>query len=358
MEVLALGRYLSAMWGRLAFMGDPSGRMLRLLSLLQTHRFWPGAELAGRLAVSSRTLRRDVDRLRELGYLVEATRGVDGGYRLEAGADLPPLLLEDEEAVAIGIGLRAAASGPIGGIEDAALRALTKLEQVLPSRLRRRLNDLSVATVPLVTSGGPTIDWSVLTTIAQACRDVVRIEFDYVARDGAATSRVVEPHRLVSAGRRWYLVAWDVDRRDWRSFRVDRLASPPMLLTSFNPRALPGGDAAAFVAAGIESMVSRIEAIVVVDCPADDARTTAAYFGASVEVVDAERCRVSLAGEGIEWIAVCLGMFGHDFDVEAPPELAAYIGELGERFMRSAPSSRETRTAPAPASGSSPPEVP
>src|SRR5690554_4045377 len=166
-------------------MGDPSGRMLHLLSLLQTHRFWPGSELAGRLEVSDRTLRRDIDRLRELGYRIEATRGIDGGYRLEAGADLPPLLLEDEEAVAIAVGLRSAANGPVTGIEEAALRALAKLEQVMPHRLRRRVNDLGAVTVPLRRENpGARVDWAVLTTLAEACRDSVRVEFTYVARAG------------------------------------------------------------------------------------------------------------------------------------------------------------------------------
>jgi predicted DNA-binding transcriptional regulator YafY len=315
-------------------MGDPSGRMLHLLSLLQTHRFWPGPELCARLEVSPRTLRRDIDRLRELGYLVEATRGVDGGYRLEAGADLPPLLLEDEEAVAIGVGLRAAADGPVAGIEDAALRALAKLEQVLPTRLRRRVNDLGTVTVPL-RSGGPRVDWAVLTTLAQACRDVVRVEFDYVAYDGTHSTRTVEPHRLVSAGWRWYLVAWDLDRRDWRSFRVDRLASRPEVLTRFNPRELPASDAATFVADSIESIGTRIEAFATVLAPDSEVVDRVRWFGGSATPVDASRCEVRLAGESTDWLAACLLLVGHDFVVHEPPELVAHVVELSGRLARS-----------------------
>ena len=176
---------------------DPSSRMLRLLSLLQTHRFWPGAELADRLEVSPRTLRRDIDRLRELGYLVDATRGAAGGYRLQAGTDLPPLLLDDDEAVAIAVGLRTAAGSAVDGIEETSVRALAKLEQVLPKRLRRRVQALGSSTVPLTYRREP-VDAETLTTIAQACRDQERLQFDYTRRDGEGAGRAVEPHALVA----------------------------------------------------------------------------------------------------------------------------------------------------------------
>src|SRR5512141_2586239 len=208
-----------------------SSRMLQLLSLLQTHRHWPGTELAGRLEVSERTLRRDVERLRDLGYPVHAVRGVAGGYQLRAGAAMPPLLLDDEEAVAIVVGLRAAASGMVDGIEDTSVRALGKLVQVMPPRLRRRVDALQSHTVPAVfgsLTSGPTIDADVLTTLAQACRDDERLTFGYRNRGGDATDRTVEPHRLVSVGRRWYLVAWDLTRHDWRSFRLDRMGEATM----------------------------------------------------------------------------------------------------------------------------------
>src|SRR5689334_19029463 len=199
-------------------MANTSARMLRLLSLLQTHRYWPGPELAERLEVSVRTLRRDVDRLRDLGYPVAAHRGVDGGYQLAPGAALPPLVVDDEEAVALAIGLRAAAQGAVAGIEESSVRALTKVVQVMPPRLRRRVDALRLATVPAVWATGPTVDSEVLTTVAQACRDEERLTFAYTARQGERTSRHVEPHRLVSLGRRWYLVAYDLARHDWRSF--------------------------------------------------------------------------------------------------------------------------------------------
>src|SRR6185436_14558967 len=175
-------------------MANTSSRTLRLLSLLQTHRYWPGPELASRLEVSVRTLRRDIDRLRELGYPVDASRGVDGGYQLAAGAALPPLLLDDEEAVALAIGLRAAAQGAVAGIEEASIRALTKLVQVMPPRLRRRLEALRAATVPAVWNSGPGVDAGVLTAIAQACRDEERLRFSYTAQSGEQTNRHVEPH--------------------------------------------------------------------------------------------------------------------------------------------------------------------
>ncbi|MEV7907757.1 helix-turn-helix transcriptional regulator, partial [Streptomyces anulatus] len=227
---------------------ETSARLLRLLSLLQTPRDWTGAELAERLGVSGRTVRTDVERLRSLGYPVLATRGAVGGYRLGAGAALPPLLLDDEEAVAIAVGLRTATGGAIAGIEEASLRALAKLEQVLPSRLRRRVNTLQTYTVPVPRDdAGPGVDPSVLTTLAAVCRDRERLRFDYHDHAGAATLRTVEPYRLVNWGRRWYLLAWDVERGDWRTFRVDRIRSRTPTGPRFTPRDLPDDDVAAYV---------------------------------------------------------------------------------------------------------------
>ena len=200
-----------------------SARLLKLLSLLQTRRDWTGDELARRLEVSGRTIRRDIERLRELGYPVDALTGPAGGYRLHAGTAMPPLLLDDDEAVAIAVGLRTAARASVTGIEETSVRALVKLEQVLPSHLRRRVNALQTATVTLAASGGPTVDPEALTAIAGACRDRERLRFAYRGRDATESSRIVEPHTLVNLGRRWYLVAWDCDRDDWRTFRVDRL---------------------------------------------------------------------------------------------------------------------------------------
>src|SRR3954447_23028294 len=203
-------------------MSGTSSRLLELLSLLQARRDWPGNELAERLEVSGRTIRRDMDRLRGLGYPVESLSGPAGGYRLKAGTAMPPLLLDEDEAIAIAVGLRTAARASVAGIEETSLRALVKLEQVLPAHLRRRVSAFGAATVAPAPAG-PTVDPQHLTVIAAACRDGECLRFGYRSRDGAETRREVEPHSLVNLGRRWYVVAWDRGREDWRSFRIDRL---------------------------------------------------------------------------------------------------------------------------------------
>jgi predicted DNA-binding transcriptional regulator YafY len=218
-------------------MANTSSRTLRLLSLLQTHRFWPGDELADRLSVSARTLRRDIDRLRELGYPVEARRGIEGGYQLAAGAALPPLVLDDDEAVALAIGLRAAAQGAVAGIEESSVRALAKVSRIMPPHLRRRVDALRAMTQgPAAWSNGPNVDAGILTTVAQACRDEERLRFAYTAQNGERSARHIEPHRLVALGHRWYLVAFDLGRNDWRSFRVDRLDNLRISRASYPPR--------------------------------------------------------------------------------------------------------------------------
>src|SRR6266513_3675991 len=206
-------------------MTGTSGRLLELLSLLQARRDWPGSELADRLGVSGRTIRRDVERLRELGYPVDSLPGPAGGYRLRAGTAIPPLLLDDDEAIAIAVGLRTAARASVTGIEETAVRALVKLEQVLPAHLRRRVAALGSATIT-VPPPGPSVDPQHLSVIAAACRDSECLRFAYRSRDGTDTRREVEPHSLVNHGRRWYLVAWDRRRDDWRTFRIDRLTKP------------------------------------------------------------------------------------------------------------------------------------
>jgi len=330
-------------------MSDTRARMLRLLSLLQTHRDWSGTELAERLEVSPRTLRRDIDRLRVLGYPVQATRGSVGGYRLRAGAALPPLLLDDEEAVAIAVGLRTASAGTVAGIEETSVRALAKLEQVLPSRLRRRVNALQTYTVPLI-AAGPTVDPNALSSIAQACRDHERLRFAYRSREGTDSRRVVEPHRLVSAGRRWYLVAWDVDRSDWRTFRVDRLDSPASQGVRFQPRELPGGDAATFVAQAIASHLSRHSAVVTLHAPvavvADRIRPTDGLL----EAVDEQTCQLRTGADSLEWLALSIGMLDVDFDIHEPPELVSYVRALSCRLDRSVRGATPAATA-APAPG-------
>ncbi len=317
-------------------MANTSSRTLRLLSLLQTHRFWAGGELAGKLDVSVRTLRRDIDRLRELGYPVEASRGVDGGYQLAPGVALPPLVVDDDEAVAIAVGMQAAAQGAVAGMEEPALRALTKVVQVMPPRLRRRVDALRAATVPLSWNGSaaPVLDAAALIAVAQACRDTERLEFAYTARSGDPTERHVEPHRLVPVGRRWYLVAYDLGRHDWRSFRLDRLTAPRTTGARFRPRTLPAADAAAFVRAGLESAPAVSFAVEVrVQAPAV---VVGARIGrwATAEAVDEGSCLLRMSTDTLDWPAMLLGSIGAEFEVLAPSELVAYVREWSARFGR------------------------
>ncbi|MFP5363230.1 MAG: helix-turn-helix transcriptional regulator [Thermoleophilia bacterium] len=315
-------------------MTQTSGRLLRLLSLLQTRRDWPGGELAQRLGVSGRTIRRDVERLRELGYPVDAVTGPTGGYRLQAGAAMPPLLLDDDEAVAIAVGLRTAAGASVAGIEETSIRALVKLEQVLPSHLRRRVNALSsvLATLP---ASGPMVDPEALTTIAGACRDRERLRFAYRSRDGLQSRRHVEPLSLVNLGRRWYLVAWDCEREAWRTFRVDRLERPSPAGARFVARTLPGGDAAAFVASRLRDAPSRYQARVTVRAPAAELERHRHLWG-SVEPRGAETCEYRTSDDSLEWLAMRIGMLGFDFDVHEPPELVACCAQLAARFAQAA----------------------
>jgi len=306
-----------------------AGRLLALLSLLQTPREWPGSELARRLEVSPRTVRRDVERLRDLGYPVEAAMGAEGGYRLVAGAAIPPLLLDDEEAVAVAVGLRAAAGQAVQGIEEASVRALTKLERVLPSRLRHRVAALNAATVPLVTGDQPAVDPGQLTGIAAAVTNRERLRFGYLDNDGVGSKRHVEPYRLVSAGRRWYLVAFDVDRDDWRVFRVDRIADVFATGARYPARELPEKDAAAFVTSRMYSLAPTYDAVVVVALPA---AAVPAHLGAA-EPVDEARSRVR-AADTLPWLAFRFATAGCEFTVEQPPELVAYLRELGDRVGR------------------------
>ncbi|MEW9528550.1 helix-turn-helix transcriptional regulator [Microbispora sp. NPDC049125] len=316
-------------------MANTSSRTLRLLSLLQTHRHWPGTELAQRLEVSARTLRRDVDRLRELGYPVEAQRGVDGGYQLAAGATLPPLVIDDEEAVALAVGLQVAAQGAVEGIAESSVRVLAKVVQVMPARLRRRVEALRAMTVP-AGWGGPAasgVDPGALTAIALACRDSEQLRFSYTAADGRHTDRHTEPHRLVCLGRRWYLVAYDLTRHDWRSFRVDRLTAPQATGSRFRPRDLPATDAAAFVRAGLDNLHRPYQVEVLVDAPAATARARIGQWS-TIEEVDAEHCRMRMAVDNLDWPAMALGVLGADFHVVNPPQLLDHIRDWSARFDR------------------------
>ena len=314
-------------------MSDPTARVLQLLSLLQTYRFWPGPELSARLEVSERTLRRDVDRLRELGYPVEATPGVAGGYRLGAGAHMPPLLLDDDEAVAIAVGLRAAAASSVVGIEDTSVRALAKLEQVLPDRLRRRVAAVHGNVASLRWDGGsqPSVDGAALAVLAQACRDHEQVRFEYTTRDGAEERRLVEPHQLVSAGRRWYLVAWDVRRGDWRTFRVDRLTEPALAGMRFKAREL---DAAAYVAESIQSMPMPYTAELVVRATPEEVKAVLRWVEPEVVSSSAGRCRVQLRADAREWLTTQVTLVASSFDVESvsPAEVAADVSRVAARL--------------------------
>jgi predicted DNA-binding transcriptional regulator YafY len=317
-------------------MANTSSRMLRLLSLLETHRYWPGTELAARLQVSQRTLRRDIDRLRELGYPVRAQRGVTGGYQLAAGAALPPLVLDDEEAVALAVGLQAAAESAVEGIAESSVRALAKVFQVMPTRLRRRVEALRTMTVPAGWGGARVgVDPGVLTSVAVACRDTERLRFGYTAANGQRTARHVEPHRLVSLGRRWYLVGYDLDRHDWRSYRIDRLARPEVTGARFRPRELPAADAAAFVRAGIGSVSAVYDVEVLIEAPAAAVRERIGRWS-TVENAGPGRCRIRMTADSLDWPTMALGAVGADFEVLSPPELADHVRDWGRRFSRAA----------------------
>jgi predicted DNA-binding transcriptional regulator YafY len=310
-------------------MTETSGRLLKLLSLLQTRRDWPGNELAARLGVSGRTIRRDVERLRELGYPVDAVTGPAGGYRLHAGTAMPPLLLDDDEAVAIAVGLRTAAGASVSGIEETSIRALVKLEQVLPAHLRRRVNALQsvLATLP---ASGPLVDPEALTAIAGACRDRERLRFAYRSRDASESQRHVEPHSLVNLGRRWYLVAWDCDRQDWRTFRVDRLERPRPAGARFQPRTLPAKDPAAYVAANLSGTPMRYQARVTLHAPAAEVRERPHLWG-TVAAIDERTCEYRTSDDKLDWLALRIGMLGIAFEVHEPPELVEALRALAER---------------------------
>ncbi|MEU8539799.1 YafY family protein [Streptomyces sp. NPDC048717] len=313
-------------------MTDTPARLLNLLSLLQTPREWPGSELADRLDVSPRTIRRDIDRLRDLGYPVEATKGALGGYRLVAGTALPPLLLDDEEAVAIAVGLRAGAGHAIEGVEEASVRALAKLEQVLPSRLRHRVSTLQNATIPLTRGDGATVAPQTLTTLAGAVTGQERLRFGYQAGDGAETKRLVEPSRLVSTGYRWYLVAYDLGREDWRTFRVDRISDPFATGARFTPRELPAGDAAAYMTRSMSRAKPELDLDVTFDAPVE---VVAARLPSHLApVAEGEgRCRVRVRTvDSAEWLVVRLALVGVGFRVHGPESLVAHARDVAGRL--------------------------
>ncbi|MBB5923525.1 putative DNA-binding transcriptional regulator YafY [Actinoalloteichus hoggarensis] len=317
-------------------MSSTSGRLLRLLSLLQTPREWPGGELAERLRVSRRTVRRDIDRLRELGYPVEAARGPIGGYRLRAGQAMPPLLLDDEEAVAIAVGIRLATGHPVTGIEEASLRALAKVAQVLPSRLRQRVDTLGSATVPMTMGGGASVSPEVLAVIAGAVIAGERLRFGYASADGRTGRRLVEPYRLVAAERRWYLPAFDVERDDWRIFRVDRIDDAARTGVRVPPREPPIRDAAEFVTSRFFSLAPVYEMVATLRLPAAEAVRRLGADPAEVTAIDDTSCVVRGHADTVEWLAARLLLADCEFEVHAPEELRARLRGWSRRAGRAA----------------------
>jgi predicted DNA-binding transcriptional regulator YafY len=327
--------------GRLGGMLETSARLLHLLSLLQSRRDWTGAELASRAGVGLRTLRRDIGRLRDLGYPVEATPGAAGGYRLGAGAALPPLLLDDEEAVAVAVSLHTAATGSVAGLEETSLQALTKLQQMLPSRLRHRIGAFHATTVPLAGPGAQPdrVDIGLLTGVAAACRDQRRLRITYPGRDGA-TTREVEPHRLVHTPRRWYLLAWDVGRGDWRTFRVDRIQGPLGVAGArFTPRALPAGDAAAYVSQSIASAPYRYQARILFRAPLAHVAPRSSPAAGRLEAAGSDACILHTGSNSLDELALFVGLKGFEFEVLDPPELVPVLRSLAERLHRGADAS-------------------
>jgi predicted DNA-binding transcriptional regulator YafY len=322
-------------------MASTSGRALRLLSLLQNHRFWTGGELAERLDVSVRTLRRDVDRLRELGYPVDARRGIEGGYQLAAGAALPPLALDDDEAVALAIAVLGAAHSSVAGMAEASVRALAKIVQVMPKSLRRRVDAVRSAapSLPAPWPAGPmgpvpgSVDPMVLTVLAQACRDVERVRFAYHPATGEPSERLVEPRQVVPVGRRWYLVGYDLDRADWRTFRLDRIDRPRPTGTAFAARRLPAADAATFVRDALGSAPRSFQVTASVALPAAAVAERIGQW-ARVEPIDAASCSVVINADTLDWAALALGMLGAEFRVAAPPEAIDHMRSWAGRMSR------------------------
>ncbi|MFD0205415.1 MULTISPECIES: helix-turn-helix transcriptional regulator [Saccharothrix] len=311
-------------------MPKTSARLLALLSLLQARRDWPGTQLADRLAVSPRTVRRDVDRLRELGYPIVTTKGPDGGYRLGAGSELPPLLFDDEQAVALAVALRIATTTG-AGIEEAAARALHTVRQVMPARLRHRIDTVQVTAVERAAP----LDGAVLMAISGAvhAREVLRFDYATAIDDVPAAPRRAEPHHLVTWGGRWYLVAWDLDRDDWRTFRADRITPRTPTGPRFTPRDLPGGDVATFIATRFSGgLPCRGE--VILDLPA--AEVSPFVHDGVVEELGPDRCRLVLASWSWPGLAAAIGRFDADIEVVGPTELKDAFAHLARRYAAAA----------------------
>lgn len=310
---------------------DTAERLLKLLGLLEGRIDWTAEELARRLEVTPRTIRRDVTKLRSLGYPVEAMAGPGGGYRLGAGGKMPPLLLEDDEAIAVAVGLRVSTTSAVGGLEEASLSALTKLEHVLPPRLRNRLEDISDATTSTLVGFRAEVDHSTLALVGAAVRREERIRFEYVDNEGNHTERHTEPRRLVHTGRRWYLVAYDLGREDWRTFRLDRVASPRP--TGMKSRRRPGPDPVELVQRGITIDAWAFKASVILSVAASVARRHIGPTVGTIEEIDDVSCRLTIGADEMDWLARYLLSLPIEFAVEDPPELRAELASLGRRLV-------------------------
>jgi predicted DNA-binding transcriptional regulator YafY len=314
-------------------MAETTERVLRLLGLLQQRPVWTGPELAERLGVTTRSIRRDVERLRALGYPVHAAQGVGGGYQLGRGRGLPPLLLDDSEAVAVAVSLRMAAGGTVSGASEAALRTLAKLDQVMPPKLRSEVRAIHEATQTLEYGQVP-VDGEALLRLARAVRDTVRVRFDYESRDKTPTYRTVEPVGLVATGRRWYLMAYDVDRCDWRTFRMDRMSSVEPTTWRFTERAHE--DPAAFVQRAVASAAYRFQARIVVQAPLQEVAERTSVRSVVLSAIDDRTTLLEAGAETLYGLAFHLSLLGWEFEVQEPAELRTALAEMGGRALRAA----------------------
>ncbi|GAA0442139.1 YafY family protein [Streptomyces sp. NPDC046215] len=313
---------------------DLPARMLRLLSLLQTRREWSGTELAERLGVTGRTIRRDIDRLRDLGYPVEGTTGHAGGYRLASGTAMPPLLLDDDEAIATAVALRTAA-GNLTGMEETALRALAKLEQVLPARLRTQVAAVQQATATIGWEPrAPRVDPELLGSLAAACRDHESVTFDYTTRHGGCAARRTEPHHLIASGGLWYLLAHDTDKNDWRIYRLDRISNLAPTRHRFTPHPVPGDDPAAYVADKIATAPTRYRAIATVQAPADTVRRRTWALPGRIEPLDENTCTVDCSSNYLPGIAQTLAALDTDYTLDADSHVITYLRQEADRLHR------------------------
>lgn len=312
-----------------------SARLLQLLSLLQIRREWTGPALAERMQVTERTIRRDIGKLRTLGYPIHASPGIAGGYQLGAGAELPPLLLDDDEALAVALGLSAVAAGPVAGIGESSVRALAKLEQVLPSRLRHRFGALKNTVTTLPSDAAP-VDPLQLTAISAAITDRRELSFDYTKADGGTGRRLVEPYRLVDTGRRWYFVAWDTEREDWRTFRADRISSMPTERKRFVPRQLPAKDIAAYVQESITRSPYKYDVVVRLHAPLHEVAALVGPQTASLSADGESRTILRAGWDRLDTPAAHLATLGMTFEILAPPEFRDHARTVAERLIQAA----------------------